>query len=189
MPDPSNSDVVPEFSRLVPVTDLEQGEIVRHLVAEPAELAALQTRFAIEALHAASADLTITPQPENTVKVEGAIHATLSQMCVVSLEPIDETVDETLSVTFLPPGVEEPAGGPDGELESEEDFDTFDGITIDLGELVAQHIAAALNPYPRKDGVVFGNQGQLGDNAGEERDNPFAVLQKLKDQDGSTQKH
>lgn len=187
MADPSNADIVPEFHRPLAITELDHGQIKKELTAEPAELAALQERFAVEALHAASAQLTITPQPEGTVKVEGAIRARLSQLCVISLEPIDEAVDETISVTYLPPGMEGPAAAGEDEPETEEEFEPFDGVTIDLGELTAQHIAAALNPYPRKDGVVFGNRGQLGDNADEERDNPFAVLQKLKDQGNSTQ--
>ncbi len=183
MPEPANSEFPLEFSRPLEVADLEHGEVVKELTATADELVALQKRFDVETLEAVSAKLTVSPEAGGTVKVEGRVRASLSQLCVVSLEPIDELVDEEISVTYLPPGTEEPSGAEAGELGSEADFEEFDGVVIELGELTAQQIAAAMNPYPRKEGVEFGNQGQLGDNAAEERENPFAVLQKLKDQD------
>ncbi len=177
----------PEFSRPFEVAEIEDGEVVREIKADEGELAALQGRFAIEALHAASAELSIAAAGEGVVHVSGTVRAKLSQICIVSLEPVDEEVAETVAVTYLPPGVEEPHVAPDGDLESADEYEAFDGLSIDLGELTAQQIAAAINPYPRKAGVVFGNQGQLGDNDREERDNPFAVLETLKAKDGRTQ--
>lgn len=181
MPEQANSEMPIEFSRPFEVADLEHGDVVRELTATPDELAALQKRFEVETLEAVSAKLAVSPEAGRTVKVEGVVRAKLSQLCVVSLEPIDEMVEEDISVTYLPPGTEEPSGAEAGELGSEADFEEFDGVVIELGELTAQQIAAALNPYPRKEGVEFGNQGQLEDNAPEERENPFAVLQQLKD--------
>lgn len=165
-----------EFSRPLEISELEQGELVRDLAAEAGELAALQKRYGVEALHSASAHLTISPETHGAVKVSGVVSAELDQICIISLEPVAETIDEPICVTYLPPGVNEPSD----ELETDEEFEAFDGISIDLGELTSQQIAAAIDPYPRRSGVIFGNQGQLGDNEPEERDNPFAVLQKLK---------
>ena len=177
----------PEFSRPFEVAELEDGELVREITADEGELAALQRRFAIEALHGVSAKLTIAAAGEGVVQVSGTVRAKLSQICIVTLDPVDEEVAETIAVTYLPPGVEEPHGGLEGDLEAPDEYEAFDGVSIDLGELTAQQIAAAINPYPRKDGVIFGNQGQLGDNDPEERDNPFAVLEALKAKDGQTQ--
>ena len=178
-----------EFSRPLEVGELEHGPISREFTADEAELSALQKRYAVEALRLVSANLTVAPEAEGTVKVTGQVRADLSQICSVSLEPVDETIDEAVSVTYLPPGVEEPEMTAESLLESQEDYEPFDGISFDLGELVAQEIAAAIDPYPRKSGVIFGNQGQLGDNEPEERDNPFAVLEKLKGEGSQTQDH
>ncbi len=176
-----------EFSRPLELGELEHGEVVRELGADAVELAALQTRYGVDEVRSASAQLTVSPQPQGAVKVTGVIRAEICQSCVVTLEPVQETLEETISVNYLPPGAEEPADSSESDLESEEEFEAFDGVCIDLGELTAQQIAAAIDPYPRKDGVTFGNQGQLRDNEPEERDNPFAVLQKLKDGENQTQ--
>lgn len=179
-------EVETEFSRPLEVAELENGEVVREIEANATELAGLQRRFAVDMLSSATAKLTITPEPQGVVQVRGVVCAKLNQTCIVSLEPVDEEVEETVSVIYLPPGVEEPR---DTDLEAAEDYEPFDGLTIDLGELTAQQIAAAINPYPRKAGVEFGNQGQLGDNGPEERDNPFAVLEQLKGKEGPAQEH
>lgn len=174
-----------EFSRPFEVAELEEGEIAREIKADDGELAALQRRFAVEALHAASAQLNIAAGSKGLITVTGTVRAKLAQTCIVSLDPVNEELEEAISVTFLPPGVDE----PHGDLETDEEYEPFDGESIDLGELAAQQIAAAINPYPRKDGVTFGNQGQLGDNEPEERDNPFAVLEALKSKGGQAQDH
>ena len=162
---------------------------MREFSADATELAALCRRYGVEALKAASASLTISPEPEGAVRVSGAVHAELSQICSVSLEAVDEIIDEPVAITYLPPSMDEPATAVDATFEPQEDYEPFDGVSLELGELVAQEIAAAIDPYPRKAGVTFGNHGQLGDNAPEERDNPFAVLQKLKGEGSQTQEH
>ncbi|MCP4394624.1 MAG: DUF177 domain-containing protein [Alphaproteobacteria bacterium] len=59
-----------------------------------------------------------------------------------------------------------------------------DGGVIDLGEVIAQHLALEINPYPRKEGAVFQDPspnkhaGEFGLTTSE---NPFAVLASLKD--------
>ncbi len=174
-----------EFSRPFQVEDLQDGDVTLDLTADEAELAGLQARYGVDALTDVSAKLSLSAQPEGSVKVSGSVSAGLRQTCIVSLEPVEETIAEDISVLYLPAGVEEPQDDGDFEL----DYETFDGLTIELGEMVAQQIAGAINPYPRRAGVEFGNQGQLGDNAGEERDNPFAVLQALKTNEGTAQEH
>ncbi len=174
-----------EFSRPFQVEDLEDGEVTLELAADSTELTRLQARFGVDALNAVTAYLTLSAQPQGSVKVSGTVNAALRQTCIISLEPVEETIEEALSVLYLPPGLDEPQDDGDFEL----DYEAFDGLTIDLGELAAQQIAGAINPYPRRAGVEFGNHAQLGDNASEERDNPFAVLQALKSKEGTAQEH
>jgi hypothetical protein len=81
-------------------------------------------------------------------------------------------------VRFVPDAY---AGTPDEEFElSAEDCDTLplEG-RIDLGELAAETLALALDPYPRWEGAdAVAEQGMLADefDAG-----PFAGLKALKD--------
>jgi uncharacterized metal-binding protein YceD (DUF177 family) len=72
---------------------------------------------------------------------------------------------------MLDPG----AGPPHIDLEGE-DTEAFIHGYIDLGELVAQNLGIALDPYPRKPGLPpveaeFGNK--------EDKPNPFAKLASL----------
>ena len=64
---------------------------------------------------------------------------------------------------------------PDVDLEDDEVEPIINGI-IDLGELAAQHLGVALDPYPRKPGAAFG-EAQFGGN--EKRENPFIKLAEL----------
>jgi len=70
---------------------------------------------------------------------------------------------------------------------SEEDIPEpmFNG-RIDIGELAAQHLSLALDPYPHAEGVEFEGFGEAdededGDDPDEpEKPNPFAALERLK---------
>jgi hypothetical protein len=53
------------------------------------------------------------------------------------------------------------------------------GDSLDIGEIVAEELALALNPYPRKAGLDA-PQGPDGDAVGEPPTSPFAALAKLK---------
>ena len=52
---------------------------------------------------------------------------------------------------------------------------------VDLGAVVIEHLAMAMNPYPRKAGEEFATDEVLSpmarEESGEETDNPFAVLE------------
>ena len=82
--------------------------------------------------------------------------ADVTQACVVTLEPVPESVSESFSALFSPEVAED---DPDMVLDPfavDEDLPEAmnDGV-IDIGELVAQHLSLALEPYPRAPGVEF----------------------------------
>ena len=51
---------------------------------------------------------------------------------------------------------------------------------VDVGEAVAERLALALDPYPRKPGASFDTPPEEPGDASESRPNPFAALEKLK---------
>ena len=57
--------------------------------------------------------------------------------------------------------------------------ESFTGDTIDIGAVVAEIVAMALDPYPRKPDVEFGGHIE-GDATDEKKPSPFAVLKNLK---------
>ncbi|PIP96957.1 MAG: hypothetical protein COW75_09460, partial [Rhodobacterales bacterium CG18_big_fil_WC_8_21_14_2_50_71_9] len=104
-----------------------------------------------------------------------------TQVCVVTLEPVDTDFAEPFERFFAPKArLDEAAGLLDPE--GEETVEAL-GEAIDLGEIAAEAAALAIDPYPRKpeaafDGVLTGPPGvaPLTDEAAR----PFAGLATLK---------
>ncbi len=97
---------------------------------------------------------------------------------MLTLEPVDEHVTEEISVTFLPADEIE-APSPDDEIEirvDEEDGpEPLDGRNVDVGALVAEHVAVGLDPYPRAPGAVFEPHIE-DDPEADKPPSPFAAL-------------
>ena len=121
------------------------------------------------------------------IAVTGRIQAELAQPCVVSLEPVPQSIDEEFEVEFVPEAQVE----HDLEL-SLEDADPCDPIedgVIDVGEVVSQQLALMLEPYPRASGVALEQvQSELSGKRKQAFEvdapsGPFAALAKLKGED------
>lgn len=164
-----------EFTRLFDVRSLPAAAIRLEATAE--ECAALAKRFDIVAIHAFEASVEMEKDGA-AVDARGRLSARLVQSCAVSGEDLDVTLDEPVTLRFVPPA---PPHRPDEEVELEaEDCDEieFDGTQFDLGEALAQSLALAIDPFltgpgadeaRRKAGIV--DEGASG---------PFAALKGLK---------
>jgi uncharacterized metal-binding protein YceD (DUF177 family) len=137
------------------------------------KLAAAAGLLGVTRLHA-SVDLT---RRGEVLRASGQVRATIGQTCVVSLEPLENTVDEAFDVLFLPPElVVDPSAvtGPVVEAVDDTRETLVDGIA-DIGAVAAEFFLLGIDPYPRKPGAVFA--APVEDRAA---DSPFAVLAKLK---------
>ena len=161
-------DPAPEFSRPLPLGTVAQAGRRLSLTATPEECAALADRFGILSIESLAAELRLSLEEGGTVRVEGRIAASLTQACIVTLEPVAEVVDEPVAFRLLPPG-REPQDGPDDIDEIE----CPDG-TADLGEAVAEQLALALDPYPRAPGA------ELPEEATDRSADAFAALAALR---------
>ena len=132
---------------------------MREIEADAAECRLLAERFRIEAVRSLRATVRLTRlrgHQAGMVRVRGELAAEVVQTCVVTLEPVPESVSESFSALFSPEVAED---DPDMVLDPfavDEDLPEAmnDGV-IDIGELVAQHLSLALEPYPRAPGVEF----------------------------------
>lgn len=138
----------------------------RTLTAEPPECEALARRFGILAVESLAAQLRLWPESDGAVRCSGELRAVVVQDCVVSFEPVRQTVTDPVALRLLPPG-REPADGPEDPLD--EIAAGNDGM-VDLGEALAEQLALALDPYPRAPDAV------LPAAAGGAMENPFSVL-------------
>ncbi len=118
-------------------------------------------------------------------RVEGRIKADAIQSCVVTLDPVPQSIDEPFDVTFSPDGDEQRAGSSEREILSEPDVEPLADGRLEVGRVVFELLASALDPYPRKPGVDFEQIAPqfLGENeaGAAATPSPFAVLAKLKD--------
>jgi hypothetical protein len=112
--------------------------------------------------------------------VVGAVSATVGQTCVVTLDPVDNEIEETIDLVFVLQQAPEPAGDDGAEKPEPRDVKWSDpepliGGVIDLGAIATEFMILGLDPYPRKQGAVFQPPHDDKPDPG-----PFAGLAKLK---------
>lgn len=161
-----NRTIAPEFSRPLPLGLVGPEGRHERLEANGAEREALARRFGIPAIAALRAELELRPESDGAVVARGRLSARVTQACVVTLEPIEQQVEEAVALRFLPPG-REPADGP----EEMDEIATEYGVA-DLGEAMAEQLSLALDPYPRAPGAAL---PEAGEGAGAAT-GPFAAL-------------
>lgn len=173
--------IVLELSRPISIDDVPS--LGRHwtVTATPEECQALAKRYGIASVERLEATLKVRAMPRSdNYKVEGALSAAVVQTCVVSLVPVHQSIDESFSVIFGPP-VEE-TDGPElaMDVNAEDPPDPLIEGIINLGEVVAEHLALALDPFPRAEGAEI--QGFAPDIAASETvtNRPFAVLSEFR---------
>lgn len=153
---------------------------VLEVVAKPEQKEPLAKRLNIEGVAALKAKLEARPFRDG-IRVRGKLSATVSQSCVVTFEPVTETIDESIDRIFLP-GREDRFDGPAGaevfvDLEGDDMPDFFEGPEVDFTELLIETLSLALNPYPRSEGA---EPVEIVEDSGENEASPFARLKDLK---------
>ena len=180
-------DVAPEFSRRIPVADIPARGADYEIGATPDERDALAARLGLVRLDALTARLRLQPIGGGPlVRLTGRLAARVTQSCVVTLEPVDAELDERFAMTFGPPGeVDEDEDSLELDLspDAEDPPDPFVGGAVDLGEAVAEHLALALDPFPRKAGAEFAPPAAPDEEDGPARASPFAILGRMRKND------
>jgi hypothetical protein len=135
---------------------------------------------------AASASLDVTPMSGGRFHVEGRVRARIGQTCVVTLDPIENDIDEPIDLIFAPPEqipemsalVEEAA---ESDVEIPDPPEPIENGMIDLGRVATDALYLAVDPYPRKPDAVFEPPVVAED----PEDHPFAALKALQSDDKS----
>ncbi len=175
--------------RLVAPEEVGERGLTLSYEASAAEREALAARLDLLALEGLAATLRFEPamDAEGAIRVSGTIRARLAQRCVVTLEPVPCVLHETVSALFAPP----PAETAEREVEVATDGEDAEPLTdegIDAAALVAEHLALALDPYPRHPEAPAGPLTYAAGGSGEEKGaesedsagKPFAALGQLK---------
>lgn len=176
----------PEFSRRIRLDEIGPAPRSHHISAEANERALLAERFDLLALDDLSGDIALSREAAG-VRARGRVHAAVSQMCVVSGQPVPVRIDEPVDVLF---SFSAASGDADEELElSSADCDVMplEGDAVDLGELAAETMSLALDPYPRLSDADLAEYRRLlaseedakaASKADEAARNPFSALKK-----------
>lgn len=164
-----------EFSRPLAIDKIPANGFEQTLEAKDKERLSLAERFGLIELPSLTAELKVHPAGlDQTVLVTGSLKADVIQQCVVTLEPLPAHVESFIDVTFMP---EAEIGGGAGPADADsEDIEVIVDGAIDLGELVAQQLGIALDPYPRKPGAAY-VEAEYGDT--EVPKGPMAQIAKL----------
>lgn len=167
----------------VPVVVAQIPEAGSHLTfeADGAQRAGLAQLAGLRDVMQVKASFDLTHIAGGTIHATGRVTARIGQSCVVTLEPIENSIDEEIDVMFVPPSHNLAAAGPSAKADDDENLpdppELIVSGVIDLGKLAMDMLFLGIDPYPRKPGVQFVPAPVEND----PDENPFAALKALKD--------
>jgi uncharacterized metal-binding protein YceD (DUF177 family) len=116
-------------------------------------------------------------------RLAGRVAATLEQPCVVTLDPVPARIDEPLDVEFRPDAMATVLTEIEIELDEASEVEPIVKGRLETGRVVYETLSSGLDPYPRKPGSSFDEMLAAPKGADTAKENPFAVLAKLKPKD------
>ena len=168
-----------ERRRVITLEDIGERGVTIDIETASREKARLARRLGLLALDELAATLRFeaASRESGVIRVSATIEARIVQRCVVTLDPVPQTIRDSFSVLYAPA----PADQPEREIEVPLDGEAPEPLPdegIDAGELVAELLALILDPYPRHPDAPPGPFAYATEEAAEE--SPFAALGQLK---------
>jgi len=173
------------FSFEVKVSHVSANPFTVRISADPADRNRLARQWGVLEVQSFEAELVLGRWKRDGVRVKGHVSSSIVQECVVTLEPVPQQIEEDFEVLFLPENsrlANRPLDG-NGEMFLDPDGpdspEVFSGDSLDVGTVVAEFAALAIDTYPRKEGLDFADRIE-SDSTSDKKPSPFAVLQGLK---------
>lgn len=175
MSEPGQAPPPPEFSRPVAADKVGRDGMTVEIEAAPAERAALVRRFGLVELGSLKARCRLKPAAGGMIELACDFSARVTQECVVTLAPVQAELAEAFELRYaLDSAALKPSREDEIDMAADDPPEALADGAIDLGEAVAQHLALALDPFPRSAGAGVASVGS------EKAQNPFAILARLK---------
>ena len=169
----------PLIERHVKVADIKDGE-EGLITATPSECRAIAKMLDLITLERLALTYRLRSEGGGRVGLTGTLAARMTQTCVVSLEPVEAHLEVPVELEFWPPAsiaaLHREAEDKDHALRDWPE-PIVDG-KIDLGTLLYETLATALEPYPQREGAQL--EWQAGPESEGEPEGPFAALARLK---------
>jgi uncharacterized metal-binding protein YceD (DUF177 family) len=164
---------------LVAVKQIPDNGLHRQIEADQAAREAMAEIAGLREISAARASFDLMPRSGGRVHVAGRVQARVGQNCVVTLDPVESDIDEAVDLMFAPseqiPEHAEPTDDSEDGGTGIAEVEPIENGMIDLGRLATDVLYLAIDPYPRKAGVVFEPPAAVAD----PQDHPFAALKSL----------
>lgn len=159
---------------------VQAGEAARGLAltleADAGARARLAAAYGLEGLERFDAEVRLDPWLDG-LRLRADWRARVVYACGLTLESFPADLEGRVDLRLLPEGS---LNAPDPEAEVLGDPDAKDppepyaGTTVDVGDLLAQHLSVELDPFPRKPGAAFAPPPEP------DEPSPFAALAALK---------
>jgi len=175
------------WSNPISIDDVPERGIHVDLVADETVRAEIAKIAGLRDLPRLTASFDITREGNDALRIAGEVSATLGQICVVTLEPIENEISEGIDLLFASRGKGSIA---DSEGKITLDFNDPDSTEplpegdVDLGAIATEFLLLGIDPYPRKEGVVF----EAPKTPEDPSKHPFAALEALKKAGGRDKK-
>ncbi len=171
----------PELHRPFDIVALPESGRAIDIAPNAEEREAIAARLGLVALHDMRLHGQLRPLRRGfSAMLQGRLTASVTQSCIVTLDPVDAAVDEEIEVRLLTEA--EADARSEVEIEADEDdVEIAEGGVVDVGDVAVQYLALSLDPYPRSPGAAEMPLPETADEEESSSPNPFAVLKKLKD--------
>jgi uncharacterized metal-binding protein YceD (DUF177 family) len=170
---------LPPLIRKTSIAALPASGAMIRIEANETERAAIAAAYDLASLSRFIVDIRLTPDGRGGAKLRGEIDATFERTCIVTLELFTAVMRELLEVAFAPAAnhrLEPDAEDLEVTLDMADPPEPVENGMIDLGAVICEFFALALDPYPKKPGAEFEPPA-----AEQQRESPFAALARLKD--------
>jgi uncharacterized metal-binding protein YceD (DUF177 family) len=146
------------------------------LEADAPTRAAVAAAAAVNEVPRLAASFDLARHGREGMHVVGTVFAQVVQTCVVTLDPVENEIEEGIDIVFAAPTALGPAAHEVNlGAEAVEPPETLIDGVVDLGAVATEFLMLAIDPYPRKPGAVF--EPPQNADAGS---HPFAALAALR---------
>jgi uncharacterized protein DUF177 involved in 23S rRNA accumulation len=146
------------------------------LEADAPTRAAVAAAAAVNEVPRLAASFDLARHGREGMHVVGTVFAQVLQTCVVTLDPVENQIEEGIDIVFAAPTALGPAANEVNlGAEAVEPPETLIDGVVDLGAVATEFLMLAIDPYPRKPGAVF--EPPQNADAGS---HPFAALAALR---------
>ena len=157
-----------------------------HLILSNQNVAGLVKRLDLLSIKKVSLVGILSPLSINEWSLKAELKATVKQKCVISFQPVQTIVRETINRTFSPAALQNASEADDNGISPVIFDDTLQELNdeIDLAEIIFEELTLILPLYPKIKGVEFGSYSITEKGAiplNEENLKPFAQLSEFKD--------